>query len=571
LIRAGRDAIAWLRLIVPALLGSAAGALLFAPYVAYELRQQPDFVAKLLAAAAGPSHWGWGPFRFAWTLVSSPAYGDVTGPSSALFNSESSAGWVTPAIGVAAVTGLLLASRRWRDPRCAALAVFVLAPLILIIRHAVDLQIHYFLFLEPALFLLAGLACDWVMRLNGPVRAAVGVLLAVLLAVQVLAFNHFTEFLGSHSLIDSYGAPLGYQVRLYERAAELSSGRAVLAAVAGRDQTEAARYLLADVPTIPVDATAGLLLPAVGAVYTSLDSSTPDGRLLSGTLAPLYAEPLPGDVMAGVYLLPPDAPSLIAGGRAMDSGRAATWRNGMRLEGLQAPAELPGVLAALWGVTQPVDGSTVFFNQLRDADGKPWFDRDSRPADAARWAPGDSILVLVPAELPAVAPRQAYDWLLGMYQDGGRRIAMAAGASELDVARLRGGTAAAAGGLPAGARLPEPLPTPAVFGGSVRLDAAAVDAAGVSLRWTALRPPNRDFTVFVHALDGRGVVVGQNDSQPRGGRYPTSLWAAGESVTDRVALAVPPGAEIEVGLYELSSGARLRLPDGSDRVLLPGP
>ena len=77
-----------------------------------------------------------------------------------------------------------------------------------------------------------------------------------------------------------------------------------------------------------------------------------------------------------------------------------------------------------------------------------------------------------------------------------------------------------------------------------------------------MRPPETDYTVFVHLLDAAGNSVAQADSQPQAGAYPTSFWDAGEVVGDAHVIELPatlaPGEyEIEIGWYVLSTGARL--------------
>ena len=84
----------------------------------------------------------------------------------------------------------------------------------------------------------------------------------------------------------------------------------------------------------------------------------------------------------------------------------------------------------------------------------------------------------------------------------------------------------------------------------------------VVLAWRALRPMERDYTVFMHLVDRDGKLWAQADSQPLGGTRPTSRWQPGETVIDRVALPLaaemPPGEyRLQAGWYELASMQRL--------------
>ena len=84
----------------------------------------------------------------------------------------------------------------------------------------------------------------------------------------------------------------------------------------------------------------------------------------------------------------------------------------------------------------------------------------------------------------------------------------------------------------------------------------------LTLYWRALRQPADDFTVFVHLLGPAGDVVAQADSQPRANQYPTSIWDAGEQISDMYELALPadlPSGDyrLQVGMYRLATGERL--------------
>jgi len=111
-------------------------------------------------------------------------------------------------------------------------------------------------------------------------------------------------------------------------------------------------------------------------------------------------------------------------------------------------------------------------------------------------------------------------------------------------------------------------------GGEIALLSARHGADRLDLRWQALRKPAHDYTAFVHVLNAQGQIVAQQDGQPRGGSYPTSLWDGGEVVDDPhpLSVAATPGLQVETGLYTFPDLRRLPV-DGttSDRVLLPLP
>lgn len=82
----------------------------------------------------------------------------------------------------------------------------------------------------------------------------------------------------------------------------------------------------------------------------------------------------------------------------------------------------------------------------------------------------------------------------------------------------------------------------------------------VLLHWRALKPINKDYTVYVHALGEDGHIVGQADGQPLGGRRPTSRWTTGETVLDPREIRLEPGQRsrsLRVGWYLLETMGRL--------------
>ena len=100
----------------------------------------------------------------------------------------------------------------------------------------------------------------------------------------------------------------------------------------------------------------------------------------------------------------------------------------------------------------------------------------------------------------------------------------------------------------------------------------------ITLYWQAEERPAQNYTVFFHLLgpenpaDG-SLVWATDDGYPA--EAPTRALWPGQTIYDRHRLHVPdsmpPGwYSVEVGLYLLETDERLTLPDGSDRVLIPG-
>jgi hypothetical protein len=97
----------------------------------------------------------------------------------------------------------------------------------------------------------------------------------------------------------------------------------------------------------------------------------------------------------------------------------------------------------------------------------------------------------------------------------------------------------------------------------------------LTLHWKVRQRPSADYQVFVHLLGDAPQPVAQGDGPPLAGDYPTSMWAAGETIADPHPLSLPgdlPAGEYRllVGMYELETLERLPRVDGKgDSVEIP--
>lgn len=139
-------------------------------------------------------------------------------------------------------------------------------------------------------------------------------------------------------------------------------------------------------------------------------------------------------------------------------------------------------------------------------------------------------------------------------------------------------------------RLPEPLTDAQVaavphrlevdFGGVLRLLGCGLEAGEVepgeqlevTLYWEAVAPADRDYTVFVHLLGEGDLLIAQRDTFPGLGLLSTRWLEPGFRWADRYVLQLPrttyapDTAEVEVGLYNPTTGARLPASTGGDNV-----
>jgi hypothetical protein len=89
----------------------------------------------------------------------------------------------------------------------------------------------------------------------------------------------------------------------------------------------------------------------------------------------------------------------------------------------------------------------------------------------------------------------------------------------------------------------------------------------IALHWEALAGIAEPLRFSLRLVDADGHRWGQRDTQPVDGFFPTTLWHAGQGVTERHDLrplpGTPPGKyQLELVVYSLSSGQELQLQTG---------
>lgn len=98
----------------------------------------------------------------------------------------------------------------------------------------------------------------------------------------------------------------------------------------------------------------------------------------------------------------------------------------------------------------------------------------------------------------------------------------------------------------------------------------------LQLQWQALRQPDHDYTVFVHAVNEDGETYAREDAKPVDGALPTIQWTMGQVISDTHTIQIDvdgprEGYRLEVGLYEAANGRRAMTNLGTDQLLLPRP
>ncbi len=104
------------------------------------------------------------------------------------------------------------------------------------------------------------------------------------------------------------------------------------------------------------------------------------------------------------------------------------------------------------------------------------------------------------------------------------------------------------------------------------LEPTAVEPGGTvraTLHWEVLGTTPENYVLFAQLFGRQGAKVGQRDTYPGLGHYPTSFWKPGQVILDEVLIPVDPEApapsrlRLDVGLYDRETGQRLTAVDGS--------
>jgi hypothetical protein len=100
------------------------------------------------------------------------------------------------------------------------------------------------------------------------------------------------------------------------------------------------------------------------------------------------------------------------------------------------------------------------------------------------------------------------------------------------------------------------------------------DYATLNLVWRVASPLSRDWSIFVHLVTPDDVIVGQRDIYPGNGRLAVSDLVIDATWQDNIAVYVPPAAyaptnlSVEIGWYDLPTGERMTLHDGSETYII---
>lgn len=92
---------------------------------------------------------------------------------------------------------------------------------------------------------------------------------------------------------------------------------------------------------------------------------------------------------------------------------------------------------------------------------------------------------------------------------------------------------------------------------------STADGVEVTLVWSVAEPLDGVYTTTVQLFDEAGEKLGQSDRPPGGDYYPTALWKPGETLIDRLKIALQTDAQpvrMLIGMYTGANGALLAPP-----------
>jgi hypothetical protein len=211
-----------------------------------------------------------------------------------------------------------------------------------------------------------------------------------------------------------------------------------------------------------------------------------------------------------------------------------------------------------WGATQPINQSYRVVLEALDAQDEVIGRRQYIPFNGRfstqRWQPGqffrDDYALPIDGDAGRGAARIQLS-VFAQYPQPGLLPIDGANADTFLIGRVK---------VDAPSDVPAALAesSPATFGQMIRLDEMNALPGEVAFTWTALKQPDKDYTLFVHVLDAAGNMIAQSDAQPFDGQYPTGLWDANERVRDARQIKLPEGAaRLRIGWYDAPTGQRL--------------
>ncbi|MCL4459496.1 MAG: glycosyltransferase family 39 protein [Chloroflexi bacterium] len=467
----------------------------------------------------------------------------------------------------------------------------IFLPVMFLVDHASPVYPNYLLAGYPMQFLMMGIGVAEVYKrlrslLSPLLPLGLVTALAALVVIQLLLARVFFQVIPEYWVKSDYGLPLAYAenvLTLTQRMIKERQLERVYVAGAGERDVIVYQLLRHNLKNVFHFSTADtFVVPREGSgpvMYLVSERESPGAKVLWSNFprSEIASLEMPGSGVEFSFFridakdMPKALQPLVQKSTAADFA----FEKVVRLNTFSVERDLqPGTtstIALLW--TAPGDATSKRYNisiHLIDSEYVVYEGRDMPFYFSSQWCQGDHIVTWITMSLPLDLTPRAYWWLIKVYRT----------TSLTDFRNLLV-TDATGNPLGDGVRL-GPLLVPqkgigepefrvkADFGGKVVLWGYDLDRdtyhpgdeVNIQLYWRALTGIERDYTVFVHLLDGQGKMITQHDGYPDQGRFPTTAWQPGRTVLDRHSLTLPhstpPGTyTIEVGLYYLPTGERL--------------
>ena len=453
----------------------------------------------------------------------------------------------------------------------------------------------------PAVFILPALAAGWfweVWETHAPAVLRALPVLLVMLALLGGSIHVYHSYFGLWAkltvALQSFGADRFYALGI---ARDIASAEGKLVFVTG-DQHEhpGMRYILTGQPESQYiqifDDGKSVIFPADGATASYLFTKTPPQAHILREFFDQSSTQVVGTAPSGRPITlhrllnprPPFEPQWPVPARFGDQ---------IVTEGFDLPKDgRAGEAIAVrwyWRIISTEQRVLAFTNQLFGEDGRRSGQADDLGFSPGHWPIGTSGISTFVVNIDPEAPTGAY-WLhVAMYEQRSQGISnlhvfdeqgnQAGNRLLLGPIKVHGRpTAQASEGPVSSLSVPDNF-LPASFTDQIDLlgynlsdrQLASGESLNLTLYWSPRGRPTHDYTVFVHLLDSSGQLRGQADSPPMAGKYPTSVWDAGEVIADLRTLSLAPDLpageyKIAIGLYDPETGQRVPIVDEDGQV-----
>ena len=462
----------------------------------------------------------------------------------------------------------------------------------------------------PAVFILPALAAGWlweVWETHAPAVLRALPVLLVMLALLGGSIHVYHSYFGLWAkltvALQSFGADRFYALGI---ARDIASAEGKLVFVTG-DQHEhpGMRYILSGQPESQYiqifDDRKSVIFPADGATASYLFTKTPPQAHILREFFDQSSTQVVGTAPSGrpitlrrlVRPLPPFEPEWPVSARFGEQ----VFVYGFDLP-KDARAEGTMTVRWYWRLLAADEREFSFTNQLFGADGRRRGQFDDGGFAPGYWPVGTSGITTFVIDIDPDTPTGAYWLRVAMYDRGRTDISnlpvfdaqgnQAGNQLKLGPIKVHGRpTAQASEGPVSSPSVPDNL-LPASFTDQIDLlgynlsdrQLTSGESLDLTLYWSPRGRPTHDYTVFVHLLDSSGQLRGQADSPPMAGKYPTSVWDAGEVIADSHTLSLAPDLpageyKIAIGLYDPETGQRVPIVDedgqvSGDHVIISG-